>query len=85
MKRSFQFELITPEQIIFRGPVQEVIAPGKEGYFGIEAGHLYFATILKKGILTIKQNSQIKKCGLISGIIQVTSKKVVVCAEQITI
>jgi len=82
MERTFQFELLTPEDVLFREPVQEIIAPGREGYFGIEAGHLYFSTILKKGILTIKQNAQTKQYLLSKGIIQVTPTKVVVCAES---
>jgi len=82
MEHTFQFELLTPEEVLFREPVQEIIAPGREGYFGIEAGHLYFSTTLKKGVLTIKQNTQTKQYLLSKGIIQVTPKKVVVCAES---
>jgi F-type H+-transporting ATPase subunit epsilon len=82
MEHTFQFELLTPEEVLFRESVQEIIAPGREGYFGIEAGHLYFSTTLKKGVLTIKQNSQTKQYLLSKGIIQVTPQKVVVCAES---
>ena len=82
MEHTFQFELLTPEQVMIREPAQEIIAPGQEGYFGIEAGHLYFATTLKRGVLTIKQTGQTKKYLLEGGIIQVTPTKVFVCAES---
>jgi F-type H+-transporting ATPase subunit epsilon len=82
MEHTFQFELLTPEEVLFRESVQEIIVPGREGYIGIEAGHLYFATTLKNGVLTIKQTGQIKKYLLGGGIIQVTPTKVVVCAES---
>jgi F-type H+-transporting ATPase subunit epsilon len=82
MEHTFQFELLIPEEVVFRGSVQEVVAPGREGYFGVESGHLYFATTLKKGILTAKQQNQTRQYLLSGGIIQVTPKKVVVCAES---
>ncbi len=85
MEHTFQFELLTPEQALVREPVQEIIAPGQEGYFGIETGHLYFSTTLKKGILTIKQTDLTKKYLLDGGIIQVTPTKVVICAESATL
>ena len=82
MEHNFQFELLTPEQVVFSDSVQEIIAPGQKGYFGIQAGHLYFSTILKKGILTAKQKNLTKQYLLDGGIIQVTPKKVVDCAES---
>jgi F-type H+-transporting ATPase subunit epsilon len=82
MENTFQLELLTPEKIVFSGTVVEVIAPGREGYFGIQAGHLYFSTTLKKGILTAKQKDESKQYLLDGGIIQVTPEKVVVCAEN---
>jgi F-type H+-transporting ATPase subunit epsilon len=82
MEHIFQFELLTPEQIMFSDMVDEIIAPGREGYFGIQAGHLYFATTLKKGILTTKQKDRIKQYQIDGGIIQVGPKKVIVCTES---
>ena len=82
MEHTFQFELLTPEEVLFREPVQEIIAPGQDGYFGVDAGHLYFATTLKRGVLTAKQKNVTRQYLLSGGIIQVTPKKVVICAES---
>src|SRR5688500_16151219 len=32
-------EVVTPEGLLLREPVDEVIAPGSEGYFGVRPGH----------------------------------------------
>jgi F-type H+-transporting ATPase subunit epsilon len=80
---TFSFELLTPDAVLLRdNAVQEVIAPGRDGYFGVLAGHEYFATPLTKGTLTVRRPDQTRTFTVDGGIIQVTPDKVVVCAEQ---
>jgi F-type H+-transporting ATPase subunit epsilon len=79
---TFSFELLTPEAVLLRDTVLEVIAPGWDGYFGVLAGHEYFATALTKGTLTVRRSDQTRTFAVDGGIIQVTPDKVVVCAEQ---
>ena len=80
--KSFLFELLTPEGAILRNQVEEVLAPGQEGYFGVRAGHAHFATNLKKGSLTVKWDGHSRCYAVTGGLIQVTPEKVVVCAES---
>jgi hypothetical protein len=79
---SFQIELLTPEGVLLQDRAEEVVVPGREGYFGVLRGHEYFATTLKPGILTVKRQDK-RRCYRVSGgVVQVTPEKVIVCAEN---
>jgi len=53
--RSFLLEVVTPLRLVVNEEVEEVIAPGAEGYFGVLGGHLPFMTTLKFGELTYRR------------------------------
>ncbi len=36
---TFHFDLVSPEQLVFSGEVEQVVVPGTEGEFGVLAGH----------------------------------------------
>jgi len=50
---TFQFELTSPERLVFAGEVEQVVVPGSEGEFGVLADHAPFIAMLRPGILTI--------------------------------
>jgi F-type H+-transporting ATPase subunit epsilon len=50
---SFQFDLVSPERLLFSGAVDQVDVPGSEGDFGVLAGHAPFITTLRPGILVV--------------------------------
>src|SRR5262245_12829001 len=50
---TFQFDLVSPEQIVFSGQVEHVVVPGTEGEFGVLAGHAPLVAMLRPGILRI--------------------------------
>ena len=50
---TFQFELTSPERLVFAGEVEHVVVPGSEGEFGVLADHAPFIAMLRPGILTI--------------------------------
>jgi F-type H+-transporting ATPase subunit epsilon len=50
---NFQFDLVSPERLLFSGPVDQVDVPGSEGDFGVLAGHAPFITTLRPGILVM--------------------------------
>src|SRR5262245_24633037 len=50
---TFQFDLVSPEKLVFSGQVQQVDLPGSEGDFGVLAGHAPLVTTLRPGFLTI--------------------------------
>ena len=50
---TFQFDLVSPEKLLFSGEVNQVDIPGSEGDFGVLAGHAPIVTTLRPGILVI--------------------------------
>src|SRR5579872_4479928 len=50
---TFPFELVSPDKLVFRGAVDDVLAPGSEGDFLVLADHAPVMTTLRPGILDI--------------------------------
>jgi F-type H+-transporting ATPase subunit epsilon len=50
-------EVVTPEGLLLNEPVDEVIAPGEQGYFGVLPGHTPFLTTLGLGEITYRQGT----------------------------
>ena len=50
---TFQFDLVSPEDVLFSGEVEHVVVPGTEGEFGVLAGHAPLVAMLRPGILRI--------------------------------
>jgi F-type H+-transporting ATPase subunit epsilon len=48
-------EVVTPEGLLLREEVDEVIAPGTDGYFGVRPGHTPFLSTLGLGALQYRQ------------------------------
>ncbi len=53
MAATFNFELVTPERLVFAGEAQQVVVPGSEGDFAVLAGHSPFISTLRPGILDV--------------------------------
>jgi F-type H+-transporting ATPase subunit epsilon len=53
MAATFNFELVTPERLVFSGEAQQVVVPGAEGDFAVLAGHSPFISTLRPGILDV--------------------------------
>jgi F-type H+-transporting ATPase subunit epsilon len=48
-------EIVTPEGLLLREEVDDVVAPGEEGYFGVRPGHAPFLTTLGQGEISYGQ------------------------------
>ena len=48
-------EIVTPEGLLLREEVDDVVAPGEEGYFGVRPGHAPFLTSLGLGEISYGQ------------------------------
>ncbi|MFN3625934.1 MAG: F0F1 ATP synthase subunit epsilon [Hyphomicrobium sp.] len=53
MAATFNFELVTPERLMFSGEASQVVVPGAEGDFAVLAGHSPFISTLRPGILDV--------------------------------
>jgi F-type H+-transporting ATPase subunit epsilon len=52
---NLTLEVVTPEGLLLREVVDEVIAPGSEGYFGVRPGHTPMLASLGVGEISYRQ------------------------------
>ncbi|MCY3624894.1 MAG: ATP synthase F1 subunit epsilon [Candidatus Dadabacteria bacterium] len=54
MAEKLRLKIITPERLVFDGEVEELVAPGQMGEFGVLPGHVPFLSVLFPGRLRFK-------------------------------
>ena len=54
MARTFNFELVTPERVVFSTPAEEVLVPGADGDFTVLPDHAPMISTLRPGMLEAK-------------------------------
>lgn len=74
-------EVVTPEGLLLREEVDEVIAPGSEGYFGVRPGHTPMLASLGVGELTYRQGPGWQHLTCFWGFCEVLPDRVNVLAE----
>jgi F-type H+-transporting ATPase subunit epsilon len=75
--------VITPVNLVVDERVDEVVAPGEAGEFGVLPGHVPFITILAEGELKYKKGSLEKKMIVEGGIAEVRDDKVTVLTDRV--
>lgn len=78
---TFQFDLVSPEKLLFSGQVEQVDVPGSEGDFGVFAGHAPLVAILRPGILTIFRDGGEQKVVVLGGFAEVSPAGLTVLAD----
>ncbi len=82
MAKTFKFEIITPERVVYTNAVQSISADGTEGSFGVLADHAPLITELKTGILTVHDASGKRVLfALDRGFLEVMANNVVVLTD----
>jgi F-type H+-transporting ATPase subunit epsilon len=54
MADKIHFDLVSPEKLLLSEDVEMVTVPGREGEFGVLAGHAPVIATLKPGVITVK-------------------------------
>lgn len=75
-------DVVTPRGTIVSDAVDEVVAPGVSGEFGVLPGHTPFVTALKPGVLTFKKGGQARSMAISAGFAEVKDDKVVVLTSD---
>lgn len=81
MPGTILLEVVTPEKLLLSQQVDEVIAPGSEGEFGVLPGHCHFLSTLRIGELRYRIGDQAHSMAVLWGFAEVTPTKVTVMAE----
>jgi F-type H+-transporting ATPase subunit epsilon len=81
MAGKILLEVVTPEKLLLSKEVDEVIAPGSEGEFGVLPGHCHFLSTLRIGELRYRVGDQTNHMAVLWGFAEVTPAKVTILAE----
>ena len=76
------FELATPTRMLVTAEVDEVVAPGVEGYFGVLPGHAAFLTTLAPGEVTYRSGQTEHRVAVTGGFAEVRAERVIILAEN---
>jgi len=82
MAETFILDLVTPERTLFSGAVQELVAPGVLGEFGVLPGHANMLAELTAGRLAYRDESGEKLMATAGGFAEVTGERVTVLLDD---
>lgn len=78
-----QFELVSPEKLIFSEPVDMVVVPGAEGDFGVLPRHSLLISTVRTGVIRIYQGTEVtEQIFIAGGFCEVTEERCTVLAEE---
>lgn len=80
---DLQLQVITPSRVIVDEIVDEVVAPGVLGEFGILPGHVPFITLLAEGEIKYKRGSSEQKLSVEGGLAEVRDDKVIILTDRV--
>ena len=79
---TFQFDLVSPENLLMSEAVDQVDVPGAEGDFGVLAGHAPFVTTLRPGILVVYRGGDALRVVVNGGFAEVNPEGLTVLADM---
>ena len=74
-------EVVTQEGLLLRESVDEIVAPGEEGYFGVRPGHTPMLAALGKGSIWIRSGYRQQQLTCFGGFCEVLPDRVNILAE----
>ena len=80
---DLQLHVITPSRVIVDETVDEVVAPGVLGEFGILPGHVPFITLLAEGEIKYKRGSSEQKLTVEGGLAEIRDDKVTILTDRV--
>jgi len=86
MSAPFNFELVSPEKLLFSKAVVMVTVPGSKGEYGVLAGHAPMITEIKPGVIKIcEENDSVvtSKLFVAGGFAEVTQTRFTVLAGEV--
>ncbi len=81
MAEYMQLDVVTPERSVLSRKVEELVAPGSIGEFGVLYGHTPFLTTLKAGQILARTEDREIYLAVSGGFAEVTGNRVIILAE----
>jgi F-type H+-transporting ATPase subunit epsilon len=82
MAGKIKVQLVTPRSVVLDKEVEEVIAPGILGEFGVLIGHTPMLTFIKPGLLSYLENDRFTKFVVGTGFCEVLKDQVTVLVDE---
>ena len=82
MADKLKLDIVTPYGHVFTDEVDEIVASGSEGEFGVLPDHVPFITTIKVGMLTYKKGPETGHFFINSGYAEVGPDKVTILADS---
>ena len=79
------FEIITPEKVIYKDEVDEVVVPTENGEIAILPNHINLLTQVNPGELIIKKGAKQEYLAITGGFLEVQHNKISILAEYKTL
>ena len=67
MVDTVQLELVSPERLLLSEPVDMVVVPGTDGYFGVLPKHAPVISTLRPGVIDVYRNGAIAQQYFVDG------------------
>ena len=82
MADRLTLEVATPTRLVVAETVDEIVAPGSQGYFGVLPGHAAFLTTLGVGELMYRIGRDEHYLAMAGGFAEVRNDKVIILADS---
>jgi len=83
MTDHVDFELVSPERLLFSRGVDMVVVPGAEGDFGVLPRHSPLISAIRPGVIKVYEQGQVTETIFVAdGFAEVTPARCTVLAEQ---
>ena len=82
MSESFNLEIISPENIIFKSDVIEVTIPAFVGLMSILKDHIPLVTFLRPGFIQVKTKDSSKKFYIEEGTVEFTNNQLLILSSS---
>ena len=75
-----RLSIVTPSRALLDAEVEQVVAPGSEGEFGVLPGHAALLVSLRPGVLRWTESGRARRAAISGGFAEVTQERVTVLA-----
>jgi F-type H+-transporting ATPase subunit epsilon len=83
LAEKIQLEVITPSRLVVSEEVDEVVAPGELGEFGVLPGHITFISLLMPGELKFIKGGAENKMIIWGGVAEVRDDRVNILTDNV--
>src|SRR4051812_45991112 len=67
MAATLKLEVVSPERLLVSEPVEMVVVPGTEGYFGVLPQHMLLLSTLRPGVIDVYNGGAVAERYFVTG------------------